>query len=69
VRPPARTAVPNLFLAGDWTATGWPSTMEGAVRSGRLAAEAAGAALGLRVPGPVPGLPRNPFVRLLAGAG
>ena len=28
VRPPAATAVPNLFLAGDWTATGWPSTME-----------------------------------------
>jgi squalene-associated FAD-dependent desaturase len=30
----------NLYLAGDWTRTGWPSTMEGAVRSGRLAAEA-----------------------------
>ena len=30
----------GLFLAGDWTRTGWPSTMEGAVRSGRLAAEA-----------------------------
>jgi squalene-associated FAD-dependent desaturase len=33
------TAVPQLFLAGDWTATGWPATMEGAVRSGYLAAE------------------------------
>ncbi len=31
---------PRLFLAGDWTATGWPSTMEGAVRSGYGAAEA-----------------------------
>jgi squalene-associated FAD-dependent desaturase len=31
---------PNLFLAGDWTATGWPSTMESAARSGHLAAEA-----------------------------
>jgi uncharacterized protein with NAD-binding domain and iron-sulfur cluster len=31
--------VPNLALAGDWTATGWPATMEGAVRSGYLAAE------------------------------
>jgi monoamine oxidase len=31
--------VPGLFLAGDWTATGWPATMEGAVRSGVLAAE------------------------------
>jgi squalene-associated FAD-dependent desaturase len=40
LRPPARTAIPNLFLAGDWTQTGWPATMEGAVRSGYLAAEA-----------------------------
>lgn len=31
---------PNLFLAGDWTSTGWPSTMESAARSGHLAAEA-----------------------------
>lgn len=40
LRPPARTAYPNLFLAGDWTDCGWPATMEGAVRSGYLAAEA-----------------------------
>jgi squalene-associated FAD-dependent desaturase len=40
-RPPQRTPVPNLALAGDWTATGWPATMESAVRSGRLAVEAA----------------------------
>ncbi len=39
-RPAQSTSVPNLFLAGDWTKTGWPSTMEGAVRSGYLAAEA-----------------------------
>ncbi len=39
-RPPARTAWPGLFLAGDWTDTGWPATMEGAARSGFLAAEA-----------------------------
>ena len=45
-RPPQRTPVANLFLAGDWTRTGWPSTMESAVRSGNLAAEAAAAALG-----------------------
>jgi zeta-carotene desaturase len=38
-RPEARTAWPRLFLAGDWTATDWPATMEGAVRSGYLAAE------------------------------
>jgi squalene-associated FAD-dependent desaturase len=39
-RPTQETVIPNLFLAGDWTATGWPATMEGAVRSGYLAAEA-----------------------------
>jgi squalene-associated FAD-dependent desaturase len=39
-RPGQACPVPNLFLAGDWTATGWPATMEGAVRSGYLAAEA-----------------------------
>ena len=39
LRPPQRTAIDGLFLAGDWTATGWPATMEGAVRSGYLAAQ------------------------------
>ena len=39
-RPPAAAPWPNCFLAGDWTATGWPSTMESAARSGHLAAEA-----------------------------
>jgi zeta-carotene desaturase len=39
-RPKQETSVANLFLAGDWTDTGWPATMEGAVRSGYLAAEA-----------------------------
>lgn len=39
-RPTSKTAISNLFLAGDWTKTGWPSTMEGAVRSGFNAAEA-----------------------------
>ncbi|HEX4180061.1 MAG TPA: hydroxysqualene dehydroxylase HpnE [Caulobacteraceae bacterium] len=37
-RPPARTRWPNLFLAGDWTATGLPATIEGALRSGETAA-------------------------------
>lgn len=45
-RPAAAGAVQGLFLAGDWTATGWPATMEGAVRSGYLAAEAVTAADG-----------------------
>jgi zeta-carotene desaturase len=39
-RPTQQTNIGGLFLAGDWTATGWPATMEGAVRSGYLAAEA-----------------------------
>ncbi len=39
-RPAQQTALPGLLLAGDWTQTEWPSTMEGAVRSGRLAAGA-----------------------------
>jgi len=39
-RPTQETSVQRMFLAGDWTDTGWPATMEGAVRSGYLAAEA-----------------------------
>jgi zeta-carotene desaturase len=39
-RPTQDTQIRGMFLAGDWTATGWPATMEGAVRSGYLAAEA-----------------------------
>ena len=40
LRPGCRTPLNNLFLAGEWTDTGWPSTMEGAVRSGYTAAGA-----------------------------
>ena len=40
LRPTQTTPLANLFLAGDWTDTGWPSTMEAAVRSGVLATEA-----------------------------
>jgi uncharacterized protein with NAD-binding domain and iron-sulfur cluster len=39
-RPGQATQWPGFYLAGDWTATEWPSTMEGAARSGRLAAGA-----------------------------
>jgi squalene-associated FAD-dependent desaturase len=39
-RPGAVSPWPNLFIAGDWARTGWPSTMESAARSGHLAAEA-----------------------------
>jgi squalene-associated FAD-dependent desaturase len=41
-RPPARTRWANLALAGDWTATGYPATIESAVRSGRAAARLIG---------------------------
>ena len=47
-RPQQTTAWPRVFLAGDWTATGWPATMEGAVRSGYLAAEALAQAAGVK---------------------
>ncbi|HEY4580036.1 MAG TPA: FAD-dependent oxidoreductase, partial [Candidatus Acidoferrales bacterium] len=63
-RLPQRTALRNLFLAGDWTRTGWPATMESAVRSGYLAAEAILEAQGrrqriLRDDLPVEGLARR----------
>ena len=38
-RPASESPWPRIFLGGDWTATGWPATMEGAVRSGYIAAE------------------------------
>ncbi|MCS7023443.1 MAG: hydroxysqualene dehydroxylase HpnE [Bryobacteraceae bacterium] len=46
LRARPETLARNLFLAGDWTRTGWPATMEGAVRSGYLAAEAVARAAG-----------------------
>ena len=49
-RPPQATIWPRVFLAGDWTATGWPATMEGAVRSGYLAAEALVRGAGVKSP-------------------
>jgi zeta-carotene desaturase len=49
-RPEQATVWPRVFLAGDWTATGWPATMEGAVRSGYLAAEALARAAGVNPP-------------------
>ena len=67
VRPRQQTAIPNLLLAGDWTATGWPATMESAVRSGYLAAEAILARLGKAERIVVPDLRRGTLVRLLAG--
>jgi 15-cis-phytoene desaturase len=54
LRPRAATAWPQLWLAGDWTATGLPSSMESAARSAALAAEGVAAFLGLRVPPALP---------------
>ena len=53
MRSGARTQVHGLYLAGAWTDTGWPATMEGAVRSGLTAARAALAELGARTRAPV----------------
>ena len=39
LRPGTQTEWKNLFLAGDWTDTGLPATIEGSVRSGNLAAD------------------------------
>jgi squalene-associated FAD-dependent desaturase len=58
-RPSHVSPWPRLFLAGDWTATGWPSTMEGAVRSGYGAAQALSGGRLL-----VPDLPAKGLMRL-----
>jgi squalene-associated FAD-dependent desaturase len=63
-RPSHISPWPRLFVAGDWTATGWPSTMEGAVRSGYGAAEALAAARGGQQKFLVPDLPPKGFMRL-----
>ena len=63
-RPGPVTAWPGIFLAGDWTATGWPSTMEGAVRSGNLAAEAVAKAAGKPQRFLQPDLPPQGLMRL-----
>ena len=49
LRPAQASPLGNLFVAGDWTRTGWPATMEGAVRSGYLAAEGILGRMGRRV--------------------
>jgi squalene-associated FAD-dependent desaturase len=66
-RPRSETVWPRVFLAGDWTATGWPATMEGAVRSGYIAAESVARVAGMRdALFLVPNLPASGFMRLLA---
>ena len=64
-RPKSETAWPRVFLAGDWIATGWPATMEGAVRSGYLSAEALARFAGTKNPNfLVPDLPARGLMRL-----
>ena len=65
LRPSAESGWPGLLLAGDWTATGWPSTMESAARSGYLAAEAISRQFASAKKYLVPDLPRRGFMRLL----
>jgi squalene-associated FAD-dependent desaturase len=57
LRPPARTSVPGLVLAGTWTATGWPATLESAVLSGHAAAAQALQQLGIEEPDARAGIP------------
>ena len=64
-RPAQATAIDNLMLAGDWTATGWPATMEGAVRSGYLAVEAILSRIGASLRLLAEDLPRGILARLL----
>jgi squalene-associated FAD-dependent desaturase len=64
-RPGNVTPWPRLFLAGDWTATGWPATMEGAVRSGYLAAEALTKCAGTPKSFLVPDLPAAGLMQLV----
>ena len=65
-RPKQATKIRGMFLAGDWTDTGWPATMEGAVRSGYLAAEAVLRAAGSEQKFLQPDLRIDPLVALLA---
>jgi uncharacterized protein with NAD-binding domain and iron-sulfur cluster len=66
-RPSQQSPINNLLLAGDWTRTGWPATMEGAVRSGYLAAENVLAKMGRQAAVLQPDLPVSRLTRLLLG--
>jgi len=63
-RPGTATPWPSVFLAGDWTASGWPATMEGAVRSGYQAAEALVRSVGRGDKFLLRDLPATGFMRL-----
>ncbi len=67
IRPLQQSPIGNLQLAGDWTKTGWPATMEGAVRSGYLAATNVLRRLGKNADLVQPGLPVSWLARWLLG--
>ncbi len=67
LRPAQQSPVANVQLAGDWTSTGWPGTMEGAVRSGYLAAENVLRQCGRFEPLVQPDLPKALLSKLLFG--
>lgn len=67
LRPIQQSPIENLQFAGDWTRTGWPATMEGAVRSGYLAAENILKQLGQHDSVLQPNLPTAPLSRWLFG--
>ncbi len=65
IRPPARTPLPWLHLAGDWIDTAWPATMEGAVIGGRMAASSVAEQSGMDPIDIDSGLPRGWLARRL----
>lgn len=67
LRPGPVSPVAGLYVAGDWTQTGWPATMEGAVRSGYRAAEAVLADAGTPIKILQPDLPTEGLMRWLVG--
>ncbi len=67
MRPAQKTPIAGLYLAGDWTDTDWPATMEGATRSGYLAVEAILAALGRPETVLVPDLQKSWLTRQIVG--
>jgi squalene-associated FAD-dependent desaturase len=64
-RPAAQSPWPNLFLAGDWVQTGWPSTMESAARSGHIAADTLAGARGESLNALVEGLKPTGLMRFI----
>ncbi len=67
LRPGPSSPLSNFLIAGDWVQTGWPATMESAVRSGYLAAEALLRSQGVRKRILKPELPAEGLMRWLAG--